>query len=665
MPPNFKAIICLIPKETIDKIFDASRIDEVVGDFLPLKKRGVNLLGLCPFHNEKTPSFTVSPAKGIYKCFGCGEAGNSINFVMKHENYTYPEALRYLAAKYGIEVKEKEQTDEGKRIEVERESMMGVTAFAQKYFSENLKNHSEGIAIGLQYFNERGFNDFIIEKFQLGYAIDSFDALQSEAKAKGYSEDVLIRTGLLVKTEEGKVYDRFRGRVIFPINNISGRTIGFGGRILDSSKSKAKYVNSPESEIYHKSDVLYGIHLARTAIMKAENCFLVEGYTDVISMHIAGVENVVASSGTSLTTGQIKLLKRYTNKVTILYDGDAAGIKASFRGMDMIIEEGLNVKIVLFPDGEDPDSFARKHSAEDVSKFITEKAKDFILFKSDILSEEAGNDPAKKAAMIKDIVQSISLVPENIDRLLYTREASQIVNIDEQLLINEVNKYRRNKLYKDNKYVSTEIIEPAENISKPQIILEESNAYNEKELVRVLLNYGDMKFCPKHSGLSLNIDSNSDETIGVALFIVGSLLVDEMRFEEDEILKKIFSEYQEAIEQDNIPSQKYFVNHTDEEIRRSAIDLITLNYQLSENWEKMHKIFVTLENDNKVLARLVISAVYAFKLKYLNKKIEELNNKLKDNELEAIAIENIQRQAMSFTTSRNKMASDLGRIILK
>jgi len=621
------------------------------------------MLGLCPFHNEKTPSFTVSPAKGIYKCFGCGEAGNSVNFVMKHESMTYPEALRYLAAKYGIEIQEKERTDEDKRKEVERESLMGVTAFAQSHFSDILKTNKEGKAIGLQYFNERGFNDYIIEKFQLGYAVEEWDNLRNAAIEKGYSEEVLIKTGLVVKTDEGKVYDRFRGRVIFPIHNISGRPIGFGGRILDSSKSKAKYVNSPESEIYHKSDVLYGLHLARTAMIKADNCYLVEGYTDVISMHKAGVENVVASSGTSLTTGQIKLIKRYTNQITILYDGDAAGIKASFRGIDMIIAEGLTVRIVLFPEGEDPDSFARSRSADEITDFITKQSKDFIIFKSDMLKGEAGNDPAKKAKMIKDIVESISLVPENIDRLLYTKEASSIVDIDEQILIDEVNKYRRKKLFQGKKYDTPPPPDPLSQKAPTQLLLEDNTLRFENEIIRVLLNYGAFEFTPSLSGLSFLSSQMGDESYNVAQFIVGSLNADDIQIKEKEALSKIYQEFMEAIAQETLPSEKLFINHGDEEVRIQAINLLTQPYQLGK-WDKVG-IEVAMEDEDKVLARTVMEAIFTYKLKITDKTILSLTEKLKDPDICVEMITKIQEDIKSLTSTRNKMGKDMSRVVLK
>lgn len=649
----------MIPKETIDRIFDAARIEEVVSDFLPLKKRGVNYLGLCPFHNEKTPSFTVSPAKGIFKCFGCGESGHAVGFIMKHENMTYPEALRYLANKYGIEVEEEEQTSEEIQKQAEREALMSVTAFAQNRFKDLLINTDEGKAIGLQYFNERGISDFLIEKFQLGYALESWDDLQKAATEKGFKTEHLRKVGLVVETEEKKIYDRFRGRVIFPIHNITGRPIGFGGRILDSTKSKAKYINSPESEIYHKSDVLYGLHVARTPIVKAANCYLVEGYTDVISLHGAGIENVVASSGTSLTTGQIKLIKRYTNLITILYDGDAAGLKAAFRGIDMIIEEGLNVKIVLFPAGEDPDSFARKHSVEEISDFLETKAKDFILFKSDLLSEEAGNDPIKKAAMIKDIVGSIALVPENIDRLLYIRRTSAIVEIDEQTLINEVNKIRRNKNFSGQK------IEPPELIATPpktqtQIVQKDNRFEYEQEIVRVLVNYGSLEIEPKLAGLAKLTGDVENEKWSICEFIIASLKEDEIQIKTNENYKLIFDEYIEAVNQDNIPTEQFFINHSNDAVRNTAIDLITSPYEL-HNWSEVG-IEVSLETYPKVLSQLVIKAVFSLKAKIADSLRNELAEKLQ-TEKDPERVNEILQKIIALEIVRNKIASSMGRIL--
>ncbi len=655
----------MIPRETIQTILDTARIEDVVGDFVQLKKRGVNLLGLCPFHNEKTPSFTVSPTKGIFKCFGCSESGNSVNFVMKHEHLTYPQALVYLAKKYGIEVVEEEQSDENKKEEAHRESMMLAVGFAQKHFTKNLHETIEGKAIGLQYFNERAISEPMLEKFQLGYGIDNWDNLFRAAIEKGYSEEILIETGLLVKSDEGKIYDRFRGRVIFPIHNISGRVIGFGGRILDSSKNKAKYVNSPESEIYHKSDVLYGFHLARNSIAKLNNCYLVEGYTDVIGMHQSGIENVVASSGTSLTTGQIKLIRRFTKNITILYDGDWAGIKASFRGIDMIIEEGMNVRVVLFPDGDDPDSFARKHSSTEVQEFINTNAKDFIKFKADLLMKDAGTDPMKKAEVVREIIRSIGLIPEQLDRMFFIRETSDLLDIEENILINEVNKTRRNQLFEKQKFSPPN--EPHMEVAYPvrqQKIEKKKDIYQEKGLIRILLNYGSLTFKPSESKLSLASDTDKPEQeYNVAQYVVYNFTNDKKLLPEDVSMMKIFEEYENAVLDGTLPSENYFTNHHDDEIRNNAIDLITEAYELSPNWEK-HGIFIEVENSPLVLSRLVVSGIFELKIKKIDKLIEEKQNLLKDANLNETEEQKILQEIISLTKVRNMMNNDLGRIIL-
>ncbi|MBM3437254.1 MAG: DNA primase, partial [Bacteroidetes bacterium] len=459
----------MITRDTVQTILETARIEEVVGDFVNLRKRGVNLLGLCPFHNEKTPSFTVSPVKGIYKCFGCGKAGNSVNFVMEHEHYTYPEALRFLAKKYNIEIEEAEQTPEQIQEINEKESLYAVTAFAQKFFTEQLLQTEEGKSVGLTYFKDRDFRVNTIELFQLGYSPDAWEAFTKTALKNGFNMGYLTRSGLTIE-KDGKHFDRFSARVIFPIHNLSGRVIGFGGRILKKDDKKAKYINSPESDIYNKSQVLYGIYFARNSIIKKNNCLLVEGYTDMISLFQAGFENVVASSGTSLTTDQIRLIKRYTPNITILYDGDEAGLKASFRGIDMILEQGMNVKIVVFPEGDDPDSFVRNHRTIEVEEFLAAEANDFIRFKTNILLREAQGDPIKKAELIKDIVQSISQIPDQIIRSVYVKECSVMMEMAEQTLMNEMNKLLRKKFKATTGQVlPEEILQPPEQPAEKQI----------------------------------------------------------------------------------------------------------------------------------------------------------------------------------------------------
>lgn len=427
----------MIDQATIDRILDAAQIVDVVSEFVTLRRRGVNYIGLCPFHNEKTPSFSVSPSKGLCKCFSCGKGGNVVHFIMEHEQLSYYEALKWLARKYNIEVKERELTNEEKQAQSLRESLFVVNQFASEYFQDVLYNHIDGQRIGMTYLRGRGFRDDIIKKFQLGYSTDSPDALAKAAIQKGYKEEFLVKTGLCYRKDNGSLHDRFWGRVIFPVHTLSGKVVAFGGRVLSSATKNVqmKYVNSPESEIYHKSRELYGIYFAKQAIVRQDRCFLVEGYTDVISMHQSGIENVVASSGTALTSEQIRLIHRFTNNITVLYDGDGAGIKASIRGIDMLLEEGMNIKVCLLPDGDDPDSFARKHNATDYQAYINDHEVDFIRFKTNLLMEEAGKDPIKRASLISSIVKSISVIPDAIVRSVYIRECSQLLQMEEKILV--------------------------------------------------------------------------------------------------------------------------------------------------------------------------------------------------------------------------------------
>lgn len=443
----------MIDQGTIDRILDAAQIVDVVSEFVTLRKRGVNYVGLCPFHNEKTPSFSVSPSKGLCKCFSCGKGGNPVHFIMEHEQMSYYEALKYLAKKYNIEIQERELTNEEKQAQTTRESMFIVNNFARDYFQNILKNHVDGRSIGMAYLRQRGFRDDIIEKFQVGYCTESHDAMSQEAIRKGYKKEFLVKTGVCYETDDHRLRDRFWGRVIFPVHTLSGKVVAFGGRVLSTQTKgiKVKYVNSPESEIYHKSNELYGIYFAKQAIVKQDRCFLVEGYTDVISMHQSGIENVVASSGTALTPGQIRLIHRFTNNITVLYDGDMAGIKASIRGIDMLLEEGMNIKVCLLPDGDDPDSFARKHPSEEFQAFIRDHEKDFIRFKTDLLMEDAGRDPIKRAELITNIVRSISVIPEAIIRDVYIKECSQHLRIEDKLLVAEVAKLREAQAEKANR----------------------------------------------------------------------------------------------------------------------------------------------------------------------------------------------------------------------
>lgn len=647
----------MIPKHTIDQIFEAAIIEEVVGEFVVLKKRGANLLGNCPFHNEKTPSFTVSPAKGIYKCFGCGKAGNSVNFIMEHEHYTYPEALRYLANKYQIEIEELEETDAQKQAANEKESLFIVSNFAANYFQKQLHETQEGRSIGLSYFVERGFREDIIKKFELGYNPDSWNAFTAEALAQGYQLEFLEKSGLTIVKEQ-KHFDRFKGRVMFPIHNLSGRVLGFGGRILKTDPKAAKYVNSPESEIYHKSNVLYGIYFAKKSIIEQDNCFLVEGYTDVISLHQSGVENVVASSGTSLTEGQIRLISRYTQNITILYDGDAAGIKASFRGIDMILQEGMNVRVVLFPDGEDPDSFAKKHNATELTTYIKEHTQDFISFKTDVLIKEVGNDPIKRAELIKEIVASIAVIPDQIKRSVYTKECSNLLSIPENALINETNKILRKNLSKTTQQNFPNEIETYTPISKDEKIEQESDSKHwEYEIIRLLITYGD-----KIIALEVvdNENKKQEQQVATAVYIISSIAEDQLVF-DNPLYQQIVDEYTSFLNKEIIPSHQDFINHTNAEINSIAISILSNKYDISENWQK-HSITVTKEEEQIKMA--AVNTVFAFKLSKLNQLIEKLQNELKtcsNDEDMMIIVADLTR----YQQVKKQLAAQLGRIILR
>ena len=648
----------MITKDTIDQIVAAARIEEVIGDYVTLRRRGVNLLGLCPFHNEKTPSFTVSPVKGIYKCFGCGKAGNSVNFLMEHEHFSYPEALKYLARKYNIEIDEEVQTPEQLQELNEKESLYNLNLFAQQYFSKTLLETEEGKAIGLTYFRERGIREDLIKKFQLGYNPESWDAFTGSAISNGYKKEYLVKTGLSIEKDD-RLYDRFHARVIFPIHSVSGRVIGFGGRILGGEKSRAKYVNSPESEIYNKSKTLYGIFFARNAIASKDNCFLVEGYTDVISMHQAGIENVVASSGTSLTFDQIRMIQRYTSNITILYDGDPAGIKASFRGIDMIVEQGMNVRIVLFPDGEDPDSYARKHHPDDVENFVNREADNFILFKTRLLINDTKGDPIKKASLIKEIVHTISLIPDAISRSLYVKECSTLMLISEQVLMSELNKLLRAKFKKEEPAFSGEPEQNEADIptTAPQFETDpNSTEYQEKEIIRMLLLYGN-------NTIKINTNTEDGEEISVLVsdYVIHDIKTDELTFDVP-VLAKIFSEYQQASEKDAIPDRLFFLSHADPDISQTAIDLMFTPYELSINWFKNSILVETEENRLKMH---VEHALLAFKARKIDRLITELQKKLNNpsspeeqtNILEAL--KNLKKQSVRVNNA------GLGRIIIR
>ncbi len=653
----------MIKKETVEEIKSTARVEEVVGEFVNLKRRGANMIGLCPFHNEKTPSFTVSPSKGFYKCFGCGASGDSARFLMEHEKYSYPEALRYLASKYNIHIDETEQTEEEKKEEKERETLYAVNSFAATHFAERLWNTDEGKSIGLSYFRNRGFTDAVIEKFQLGYSPEKWDDLTAAALNQGYKLEYLKRAGLTI-SKSNRDFDRFRNRVMFPIHNLSGRVIGFGGRILVSDKKKPKYVNSPETEIYNKSKILYGIHFARTPIAKEDVCFLTEGYTDVISLHQSGIENVVASSGTSLTKEQISLVKRYTENITILFDGDEAGLKASFRGIDMILEQGMNVKVVLFPEGEDPDSYAREHRSEETLNFIRENARDFITFKTSVLLDEVKGDPVKRAGLIKGIVETISKIPDQIKRTVYISECSSLLNMQEQTLMNELNKLLRDSYRKKMRTDDVAPEAPAEAVTVPVEQKDpdkESVEVQERNIIRLLLNYGRLFFTP--TGMAAQ-DQQDNESINVADAIVTDILQDEISFTMP-IYQKIFDIFKEFLDEGEIKEDRYFIQHEDKDIARTTIDLLTEPVVLSKNWKEKHKIYVQLESDT--IERTVVHSLLAFKLDKLKQHKRELLEKLKktngnepDEEILLLMsdIKNVNKKVQL-------IADKLGRIVLR
>jgi DNA primase len=604
----------MINQQTKELILETSRIEEVVSDFVSLKKRGSNLLGLCPFHNEKTPSFTVSPAKGFFKCFGCGKAGDSVTFIMEHEHLTFPESLRYLADKYKIAVEEDTPSPEMLEEKNQRESLFIVSAFAQRYYSEQLWDTEEGKAIGLSYFRERGFTDEIIRKFQLGYAPDQWGTFTIAALNQGYQLEYLEKAGLTVNNE-GKQFDRFRGRVMFPIHNLTGRVIAFGARILKNEAKAAKYLNSPETEIYHKSSILYGIAFAKKQIIQYDECYLVEGYTDVLSLHQSGIENVVASSGTSLTIEQIRLIGRYTKNVTVLYDGDAAGIKASLRGVDLILEEGLNVRVLLFPDGDDPDSFSKKVSAIELKEYIKNNAVDFISFKTKLLLAEAANDPIKKAGLIKDIVETIAKVPDGIQRATYIKQTSVLMEIGEMVLLQELNKMLRKSFGKEPPLIipGEDELQRLENFinEEEQVKAEFDTALQEEEIIRILLLYADRPFAIP---LADGIPEENIQVMPVFRFIVSELLSDGIKFTVPKYAS-MFAEFTAMMEMTAEYNVQQFIQKFDAEVKSAAISLLTPKHELS-NWES-HGIVVKTEETN--FSKTIINPVMHLKKKQLMK----------------------------------------------
>lgn len=683
----------MIDSQTIERIQDTAQIVDVVSDFVTLRRRGVNFVGLCPFHDDRTPSFYVSPAKNICKCFACGEGGSSVHFIMKHEQLSYYEALKFLAKKYNIEVVEKELTSEEKQAQSDRDSMFILNEFARDYFVKKLHDDPEGKAIGLSYFKERGFRDDIIKKFQLGYSLEQRDAFSSEAQRAGYRSDYLLKTGLSAGGENNSpLIDRFRGRVIFPVHTLSGKVVAFGGRILKKAENTGKYVNSPESEIYSKSRELYGIFFSKSAIVKADKCFLVEGYTDVLSMHQAGIENVVASSGTALTHGQIRMIHRFSENITVLYDGDAAGIKAALRGIDLLLEDGMNVRVVLLPEGEDPDSFARKQSAEEFNRFIDEHEQDFIRFKTHLLLDEVGDDPIKKAGLITNIVQSIALIPDNIKRSVYIQDTATLLSTREDVVIAAVNKIRiRNYEKKKEQHEKEESREAAVGmVSLPgdtadngsRKILTARNPYEkpERELIRYIIRYGTLPIFVRYEKEKQKVE---DEEIEVEVTIEdGPSVIEVIRFDlmrdkfifsseaffSNTLYRAIFDEACGKVSDESFVCDRYFLTHHDPGISKLATDLISDKYQLS----KIHAKSIGESEDEKSsrlrernsLDKLVIRATTELKNAHVMQRINEVKKNIETADAQQqMELMNELRQLQDL---KKVLAKNLGeRIILR
>ena len=651
----------MISQKTIQDIFDTAKVEDVVGDYVELKKRGVNLIGLCPFHNEKTPSFTVSPAKNIYKCFGCGQGGGPIQFLMEHDSMTYPEALRSLAARYGIEIEEDASNEKSVEERQLFDSLYIINNFAYDFYKKTLFETEEGKSVGLSYFKERGFNQATIEKFGLGITFSEADALTKAATKASYNIELLKKLGLT--TQSGR--DFFRNRVMFPIHHVNGKVIAFAGRILKVSKKAPKYLNSPETEIYHKSNVLYASHLAKGPMRKKDECILVEGYTDVISLHQAGIENVVASSGTSLTIGQIKLIRRYTQNIKILYDGDAAGIKAALRGLDLVLQQDLNVKIVLLPEGHDPDSYLKEVGSTAFETFIETQAKDFILFKTDLLIKETEGDPIKRAGLVKDIVSSIALIPDPIKRSVYIQQCATILEMPEQVLISALNKDVSEVIQKKRKDKEREARREAANFPteeqpsadtsnpQPQVPKRAIDNFQEMHIVKLLMNFGDKFY-------------NKEDNITVAEFILGNIedIMDEF---DNPLYQEIVKEYHSNLVEDKSLALSYFVNHKNPEIAKLAVNLSSSPYEMSENWKKLWDIELQtqpLPDENYFTDSL--HALLHFKLRKIEKMINRNKLLLKeipkgDKDQLMLLIEKHQK----LMEVRNDIAAQLNLVIIR
>ncbi|MBR1798358.1 MAG: DNA primase [Bacteroidales bacterium] len=661
----------MIDHETVQRILDTARIEEVIGEFVSLKKRGANHIGCCPFHNEKTPSFYVSPSKGIYKCFGCGEAGDVVTFLRKHEHYTYPEALQYLAKKYNIEIRETEQTEEQKTMQAERDALFHVSAFAQKTFADWLFNNDMGRTVGLSYFRSRGMSEAVIRNFGLGYSLDEWTAFTDHAVANGYSNEVLEKSGLtIVGSENGKRYDRFRGRVMFPIYSISGRVLGFSGRILSSGKQTAKYVNSPDSEIYNKSRTLYGLYQARGAISKQNKCYLVEGNIDVISMHQSGIENTVASCGTSLTTEQIRLIKRYTTNVTVLYDGDSAGIKATLRAVNLLFAEEMHVRMVLFPDGEDPDSYAQKYGSTRLQEYLDSHEDNFIMFKTRVQLDEAKTDPIRKAALLSDTAATIALVNDPLERATYIQECAHLLQTSEEALTAAVAKARRQAAQKRREEAATssateqEAADSAENATDvaievqtaaPQAALPSPAPATERHLIELLLNYGNH---PITQTFTIDDNTTEERKYSIAQIITSELEADGMTFSSP-VCQRILKKCCDMVANDGTIDPSAISTTNDNEERTFAIGLMLGGYEISSSWHDVKKIYVPTIESN--LRRDLEESLFAFKKEYLNAQLVEKRQELLTANAERQMV--LLREIMDLEKIQKRLGTELHQVI--
>jgi DNA primase len=647
----------MITQKSIDAVIEASRIEEVVRDFVDLKRSGVNLSGLCPFHSEKTPSFSVSPSKNIFKCFGCGKGGDSVHFLMEYEQISFVDAIRKLADKFNVPIEETTPSPEYLEQQQQEESLFLVNQFARDFFVHNLWETSMGKSVGLSYFTSRGFSEEIIRKFQLGYAPDKGDALLLEAVQKGYDKQTLEALGLC--SDKGR--DFFRGRAMFAIHNASGKVIGFGGRILNNTIKAPKYINTPETEVYHKSEVLYGLYFAKKAIRKADQCILVEGYTDVVSLHQAGIENVVAASGTSLTEEQVRLIKRHTRQALVLFDGDQAGIKAAQRGLNLLLEEGMNVRVALLPEGEDPDSYVKSLGGDAFKTFLEDSSQDFILYNLSLIKDTAADDPVKKAAMVRDLVRTISLIPDSLQRSIYVRQTAEGLGLDEQLIVQEVNRdilqarqKQQNRQSRQNGFDTPEDIAAASGATtQPGVLpVPQSHEYQEKDIIRILINFGD-RIVAEDTQL-----------------LLGDYLLDELKDVIDSFENATYKEvvhYYEELRKTTIPEFRHFTSHRDRKISQLAVDLLSSPYQLSENWEKKWEIYLqTQKAPDENFVRDSHQALLRFKLKKVIRSCDDnqqfIEQYTKEGNSEKIILHlKVQKKLIEL---RNEIAQELGTVVL-